>query len=92
MEKLLCRYVDECSRICNQRGYVGLSRELPSIKERLSSGGNGDEDLLELYNRELISYCGELFKKGVRIFGWSDLEERILIERLKQISNPLLQA
>lgn len=85
MDNLLKAYLDECSRICDAKGYTGLSRELPLIKKRLSGNGNGE--VIERYVQETIRHCEELNRKGARILAWQFIDEKTLVERLSKINN-----
>jgi len=91
MEKLLSRYLKECSEICNTKGYTGLEGEFQNIKKRLSNG-ECSELILERYVQVTRRYCEQLSKRGVRIFSWSSIDKRVLISRLLEINNSSLKS
>ncbi len=85
--EILEEYLLRCSEICERGGYTALSSSFDRIKGFLviSFPFEKIEKLLDSYLRVTLEYCEELMKDGTRIFGWDDINESMLRERLKKI-------
>ncbi len=85
MECLLNSYLERCSKTTNAKGYTGLEKYLPRIRDDLVEI-YGEEKVLDNYIKETLNHCNELTGKGVRIFDWWQVNEKELKERLENIS------